>query len=359
MINLPKFKIGNLEMNLIQGGMGVGISGESLASAVANTGGAGIISSVEIGLLKGYTGKKIEANREAFREEIRTARNKSPNGVIGVNIMYALTDYEGLTRTAAEENIDMIICGAGFAKDLPELAKYSDAKLIPIVSSGRAARIICQIWDRNNYTPDALIVEGPKAGGHLGFKRDQLDDLDYVENALEGIVNDTLEESRKYGDGNIPVIAAGGIYSGQDIKDALSWGASGVQMGTRFVTTKECDASEGFKNAYLNSKEEDLMIINSPVGLPGRAIKKGDFFESDHAFKCAYNCLKTCKPAESPYCIADALLAAQRGDLENGFAFAGSNAYKATPETCLDDNGKFITVETLMQDISDEYQMAK
>jgi len=252
MNNLPKFKFGNsgkvLEINLIQGGMGVGISLSGLASAVANEGGAGIIASVGIGELKGYLkefgGDYAKANQEGLREEIRKAREKS-NGIIGVNIMHALSDYVSLVETAVEENVDFIVSGAGVPRDLPGYLDGKDIKLIPIVSSAKYSNLICKAWSRLDHVPDAIIVEGPKAGGHLGFKREQLDNPEYVENALETIVREVVEKSKDFGD--IPVIAAGGIYSGQDIKKALSWGASGVQIATRFVPTYECDANDAFK----------------------------------------------------------------------------------------------------------------
>jgi len=366
MNNLPKFKFGNsgkvLEINLIQGGMGVGISLSGLASAVANEGGAGIIASVGIGELKGYLkefgGDYAKANQEGLREEIRKAREKS-NGIIGVNIMHALSDYVSLVETAVEENVDFIVSGAGVPRDLPGYLDGKDIKLIPIVSSAKYSNLICKAWSRLDHVPDAIIVEGPKAGGHLGFKREQLDNPEYVENALETIVREVVEKSKDFGD--IPVIAAGGIYSGQDIKKALSWGASGVQIATRFVPTYECDANDAFKWAYLNANKEDIIIINSPVGMPGRAIKnkflKRIYDGEKDKFGCKFACLKTCKPNKSSYCIADALVKAQKGDLSRGYAFAGVNAYKCTPKTCLDENGQFISVKTLMKKLSDEFSL--
>lgn len=374
MINLPKFKIGNsgkiLEINIIQGGMGVGVSRSRLPSAVANCGGAGIIASVGLGLLKGYlekhNGNYAKANQEGLREEIREARKKS-NGVIGVNIMHALSDYVSLVETAVEENIDLIISGAGVPRDLPKYLNGKDIKLIPIVSSARYSNLICKAWSKieRPHPPDAIIVEGPKAGGHLGFKREQLDNPEYVKNALETIVKEVVKESKQFG--QIPVIAAGGIYNGQDIKKALGWEVAGVrvagvQMATRFVPTFECDADDKFKQTYLNATKEDTIIIDSPVGMPGRAInnsflKKIQLGEKNK-FKCGFKCLKTCNPKESPYCIANALVEAQQGDFTRGYAFAGANAYKCTPETCLDENREFISVRTLMERLSNEYNSA-
>jgi len=362
MTNWPELIIGNLKFKIpiIQGGMGVGISLSGLASAVANEGGAGIIASVGIGLLKGYFEKfkrnYVEANQIGLREEIRKARKKS-NGVIGVNIMHALSDYPTLVETAVEENVDLIISGAGIPRDLPEYLNKKDIKLIPIVSSARYSNLICKAWSKLGHPPDAIIVEGPKAGGHLAYTKEQLDNPEYVKNALETIVKEVVEESKQFG--QIPVISAGGIYTGQDIKKALSWGASGVQMATRFVPTLECDANDKFKQAYLNAQKEDIVIIDSPVGMPGRAIKN-EFLEQiqqekKKKFPCDFKCLKSCKQKEAPYCIANALVEAQQGDFTRGYAFAGANAYKCTPETCLDENGKFISVKTVIKKLSNEY----
>ena len=357
MIDLPKFKIGELEINLIQGGMGVGISLSGLAGAVANCGGAGIISSVGLGLLK-YSKNSVEYNKRALREEIRNARKMS-KGVIGVNIMHAVTDYKDLVKVADEEKVDLIIVGAGIPKDLPKLIKDKSISLVPIVSSERLAEIITKAWKRQGKIPDAFIVEGPKAGGHLGFKQEELISTDPPK--LEDIAKEVIAFANdpKTFEKPVPVIVAGGIYTGQDIYEYKELGAAGVQMATRFVTTKECDADDNFKQAYLNAKKDDLVIIKSPVGMPGRAIMnsflKDVMNEKPKEFICNYHCLITCEPDESLYCIAEALINAQKGDLTKGFAFAGANAYRCTPETCLDKDRNFISVKTLMQRLSDEY----
>ncbi|MCK5449566.1 nitronate monooxygenase [Candidatus Pacearchaeota archaeon] len=363
MIDLPKFKIGDLEINLIQGAMGVGISWEDLPIAVANCGGAGIIASVELGPLKCYKGNQIKANQDAFRETIRNARKKS-NGVIGVNIMHALTDYEGLVKVATEEGVDLIISGAGMAENLPKLVGNAPINLVPIVSDVRAARIITnRYWSKYGKIPDAIIVEGPDAGGHLGFKYEDL--VKGTVPSLEEIAKEVIyfANNPKNFEKPIPVIVAGGIYTGADIRKARGWGAVGAQLATRFVTTKECDADDRFKWAYVNATKEDIGIIKSPVGMPGRAILNS-FLEKvmegeKSKIKCNYGCLKTCNPNESRYCIAKALIEAQKGNLEEGFAFAGTNAYRAIPESCLDEKGEFITVRTLMERISDEYHSSK
>lgn len=358
MIDLPKFRIGNLEINLIQGGMGVGISGKNLASAVANCGGAGIIASVGLGLLKDYPGSYTDANKKALLNEIRAAREMS-KGVIGINIMRALTDYKGLVEVAVKEDIDLIICGAGLAADLPTLVGDDRISLVPIVSHIRVAKLITKAWRRYGKVPDAIIVEGPEAGGHLGFKYDDL--VNNTAPTLEEIAKDVIDFANNPSnfDRPVPVVVAGGIYTGQDIAHYLKLGAAGVQMATRFVTTLECDAADAFKWTYINAKKEDIQIIRSPVGMPGRAIRNpfldGVMDGKKIKFTCAYNCLKPCNPEESPYCIAEALVGAQRGDFKEGFAFAGANAYRCTRDSCLDESGNFITVETLMQRLSDEY----
>lgn len=356
MNKLPKFKISNLEMNLIQGGMGVGVSGSNLASAVANEGGAGIIASVGLGLLKGYPGNYVESNRDALRDEIRDARKKS-NGIIGVNIMHALFDYDILVKTAVEENIDLIISGAGIPKDLPKYVGEKDIKLIPIVSSVRVAAILTQAWKKHGKKPDAFIVEGPKAGGHLGFNYEDL--INNQAPSLSDLVKDVLDFSKTHFDEPVPVIAAGGIYDGNDIFYFNELGATGVQMATRFVPTAECDASDKFKRAYIGANQNDIQIIKSPVGMPGRAIKN-EFLDKiqkgeKDLFGCHFKCLKSCEPKISPYCIASSLVEAHKGNFTRGFAFSGTNAYKCTPETCFDENAKFINVKTLMDRLGEEY----
>ncbi len=335
---MESLKIGNLSIDIpvIQGGMGVGISLSGLASAVANEGGVGVISSAGLGLLyKNFSMNYLEASIYGLKEEIRKAREKTL-GVIGVNIMVAMTNFVDMVRTAISEKVDMIIAGAGLPLDLPSfLKKDSITKLVPIVSSSRAVKIICEKWKSHyDYLPDAVVVEGPKAGGHLGFKTDQIGDTNY---SLEKLVPEVVDELKtfeaKY-NRKIPVFAAGGIYTGDDIRKIMKLGASGVQMGTRFVTTNECDASEGFKQAYINAGEDDIKIIKSPVGLPGRAIFS-NFIQNvndgkKQPKKCPFKCIRTCDISKSPYCIIVALISALKGNFEHGFAFAGSNAFRAT-----------------------------
>jgi len=351
-------KIGNLAIAVpvIQGGMGVGISLSGLAAAVANEGGVGVISSAGLGLLyRDFSENFLEASILGLKEEIRKAREKT-RGIIGVNVMVAMTNFVDMIKTSISEKVDIIIAGAGLPLDLPSfLKKDSITKLIPIVSSARAARIICEKWKTNyDYLPDAVIVEGPKAGGHLGFKEEQIEDKDYTLGKLVPEIAGELKMFEEKYNKTIPLIAAGGIYTGEDIKNILELGASGVQMGTRFVTTHECDASPGFKQAYINASEKDIEIIRSPVGMPGRAIfsefirkvKEG----KKQPLKCPFKCIRTCDISKSPYCIIIALINALKGNFKNGFAFAGSNAFRAT---------KITSVKEIFQSLIKEYQESK
>ena len=336
--NMKSLKIGDLiaKLPIVQGGMGVGVSLSGLAAAVANQGGIGVIAAAGIGMFESDgSSNYLKANIRALRNEIRKARKLSP-GIIGVNIMVALSNFADLVKASIEEGIDVIFAGAGLPLELPSFLDVSSkTKLVPIISSARAARAIIKKWYRKyDYVPDAFVVEGPKAGGHLGYKLEQLDDPVF---SLEKIVVETVNEVKpfeeEYGK-PIPIIAGGGIYTGEDIYKIMKLGASGVQMATRFVTTNECDASEEFKNTYISAKKEDISIIKSPVGMPGRAIFN-DFLSQVNEgnktpFTCPYHCLITCDYKNSPYCIALALTNAKKGNLKYGFAFAGVNAYRAT-----------------------------
>lgn len=362
-MKLPNLKIGDLtaKLPIIQGGMGVGISLSGLASAVANEGGVGVIATSMIGMRDPQRAKDPEAaDHRGLIEEIRKAREKMTDGLLGVNIMCALTNYGDMVRTSIREHVDVIISGAGLPLDLPgylrevseEMKEDMRTKLIPIVSSGRAANILCRKWlNKFDYLPDGFVVEGPRAGGHLGFKAEQLDDPKFqLENILPDVI-DAVTPYREKHNKDIPVIAAGGVYTGEDIAKFLELGASGVQMGTRFVATHECDADEAFKRAYVNSHEEDLTIIKSPVGLPGRALKNS-FLDAvsagiKHPKKCVHKCLHSCAEEESPYCIAQALVNAYKGKLKYGFVFAGANAYLVD---------KIISVKELMNSLKEEYE---
>ena len=334
---MNSLKIGDLiaKLPIIQGGMGVGISLSGLASAVANEGGVGVISSAGLGLIYHDPKRSVaEAAIEGLKAELRKARAKT-EGIIGVNVMVAMTNFADMVRTAVKEGADIIFSGAGLPLNLPSfLSEGAKTKLAPIVSSARAAKLLCEKWwNEYRYTPDAIVVEGPKAGGHLGYKAEQLTDTEY---SLESILPQVIQAVDSFASAHqchIPVIAAGGIYTGEDIYNVMQLGASGVQMGTRFVTTEECDADIGFKQAYIDAKESDIEIIQSPVGMPGRAVHSS-FLESvkqglKRPKQCAYNCIRTCDVVHSPYCIMLALYNAFRGQLDKGYAFAGANAWRA------------------------------
>jgi len=334
---IRELKIGGLTIPIpiIQGGMGVGISMSGLAAAVANEGGVGVISAAGLGLVHRNPALDfVEANIEGLKAEIRKAKEKT-KGIIGVNIMVAMSNFAELVRTAVAEKADIIFSGAGLPLQLPEfLNQGSLTKLVPIVSSGRAAKIICEKWKSAfDYLPDAFVVEGPKAGGHLGFKKENIDNSSYtLEELVPEVVKEVSHFEEKY-QKEIPVIAAGGIYTGQDIFNIMQKGAKGVQLGTRFVTTVECDASPNFKQSYIDAVEGDMEIIKSPVGMPGRAIHN-DFIEKINQgekkpVKCPYHCIRTCDVSTTPYCIMAALFNAYKGNMKSGYAFAGSNAYLA------------------------------
>ncbi|HIK46092.1 MAG TPA: nitronate monooxygenase [Leptolyngbyaceae cyanobacterium M65_K2018_010] len=345
MQTLPSLTIGlyTTPYPIIQGGMGIRISGAHLAAAVANAGGIGVISAVGLGMNSPYfdieekNPKKrqeqfFEANRLALIDELNKARTLSPNGVIGVNIMVAARDYETLVRTAVDHGVNLIISGAGLPLTLPELTAHRpEVALVPIVSSQRAAQVICKKWQRSfGRLPDAFVVENPQAaGGHLGAKAEELDDPALgPERVIPELVSYLAETSRT----PIPVIAAGGIGDRASLNQALALGASGVQMGTRFIPTEECDADQRYKEFHLNAKPEDVVLVPSPVGLPGRALHN-PFVDRILAGvapgpqnQCFANCLQVCKfrDRRETYCILRALDRASRGDVENGLVFAGS-----------------------------------
>lgn len=341
---------------IVQGGMGIGISLSGLASAVANSGGVGVIATVGTGLVHGTSDKSFRKNNiEGTIKEIRKARQLSP-GILGVNIMTVLSNYEDQVKTAIDEKIDIIFSGAGLPLDLPKYKTgLSKTKLVPIVSSARAASIIAQKWKNNyDYIPDAFVVEGPKAGGHLGFKYNDLTDNSVQ---LEELVSETVTLvkglEQKY-QRNIPVIAGGGVMSGKDIYNIFKLGATAVQMGSRFIATEECDASDEFKQRVINCEVDNIKIIKSPVGLPGRAIDN-DFLKAAvkgerRPKNCKYCCIRSCNPKTTDYCIADALMSAFLGDFDNGFAFVGANAYQIKSLT---------TVPAIFQELMKNYQLEK
>ncbi|MCD4652224.1 MAG: nitronate monooxygenase [Candidatus Cloacimonetes bacterium] len=338
-MKLPELKIGELiaKIPIIQGGMGVGISRSGLASAVANEGGIGVISSVGLGVVQSTTSKKDRAaNLNALRYEIREVKKKT-NGIVGINIMVALSDYDDLVKIAIEEKADILFLGAGMPLKIPggidlDTLRKQTTKIGVIVSSARAASLIFRTWSRKfNHVPDAVVVEGPEAGGHLGFSREQLEDKKQtLENILPAVIEMIKPFEEQFGK-KIPIIAGGGIFTGEDIYKIMELGADGVQMGTRFVATHECDASPAFKQQYVDCTKEDIVIIDSPLGLPGRAIAntylKDVMKGKKIPFSCPWKCLRTCDYKTAPYCIAEALTNACVGLMDHGFAFSGSNAY--------------------------------
>ncbi|MBN2063319.1 MAG: nitronate monooxygenase [Sedimentisphaerales bacterium] len=353
MPDFPTLKIGNLEINppIIQGGMGVRISLSSLAAAVANQGGVGVIATAGIGGMAREGGKTYaQLNQEQLTAELKKARSQT-KGLIGVNIMVALADYDQLAKTAVEQGADILISGAGLPLNLPAHAGDRDVKLIPIVSSARALSIIAKKW-KNNYNrlPDAVIVEGPMAGGHLGYDFNEA--LGNKARSLDDSLREIIPVAASFAK-PIPVIAAGGIFDGADIARVLKLGANGVQMATRFVCTDECDVHPNFKQMYLNARKEDITLIHSPVGLPGRVVQNEFVKKINNGhkvpFKCKYQCLRSCDYKNAPYCIAEVLHQASLGNLENAFAFAGSNVYKCH---------EIVSVEKLMQQLRQEYIQA-
>ena len=355
---MKALKIGDLtaKVPIVQGGMGVGISLSGLASAVANAGGVGVISAAGLGVIYRELASTFnEASIIGLREELRKARQKT-KGIIGVNVMVALTNFADIVKTAIEEKADIIFSGAGLPLNLPSFLKSdSITKLAPIVSSARALKVICRRWlGEYGYLPDAVVVEGPKAGGHLGYSHEQIDDENFsLEKTVPEVVAAVKELEQQHGK-QIPVIAGGGVYTGEDIYNILSLGADAVQMGTRFVTTDECDADEAFKQSYIDAKKEDIEIIQSPVGMPGRAVHNGFLQKVKVGLKqpkaCPFNCIKTCDINNSPYCIMLALYNAYRGKMENGYAFCGSNAWRCD---------KIVSVKELMNTLINEFNTKK
>ena len=353
-MRIPSLVIGDLTaaIPIVQGGMGVGISRSRLAGAVARYGGIGVISSVQIGFDEPDFEKNSEvANQRALRKHIRRAKEISPNGIIGLNIMVAVNNYNTTARIAVEEGIDLIISGAGLPMTLPGLVEGSNTKIAPIVSSGKAAKVICKLWDKkHNRIPDLIVVEGPDAGGHLGYS---LDDLTTNKKDLAEILIDVIEEIKPYEkkyNRKIPVVAGGGVFTGKDMAKYLKLGASGVQIATRFIATEECDADIKYKMEYLKCKKEDIEIVISPVGMPGRAIKNVFMKKikmqdkNEHITKC-YNCLKPCNPKDTPYCISKALINSVIGNVDEGLLFTGSNGYRLN---------KIVKVKDLMDEIITE-----
>jgi len=360
MINkLKPLLIGDLEIKIpiIQGGMGVRVSVAPLAAAVANCGGGGTIASV--GLPPDTEENRADvpkSSREYLQKEIRQARELS-DGVIGVNIMVALSNYEDMVRTTVKEKADYIISGAGLPISLPEFAEGSSIKLIPLIASTRGANLLLKTWKRRyNRFPDAIVVEGPLSGGHIaGYSLEKLesskgimDKQQLLEKSVEDVLTLVGEYEKTYGI-SIPVIAAGGIFNGKDVAKFFKMGVQGVQIGTRFVATEECSAADEFKQLYLNAKEDDIVFIQSPVGMPAKVLRtkflddvlKGEKKE----FTCNYQCLRTCDPNTVQFCIAKALIDAVEGNIDEGVVFAGTNVSRVN---------EIVSVKELMDEIVEE-----
>ncbi|MDO5293830.1 MAG: nitronate monooxygenase family protein [bacterium] len=323
---------------MMQGSMGIGISLGGLAGAVAKAGGVGMISTAQIGFRdKDFERNPFLANLKAMRQELKKARQIAPDGIIGFNIMTALTHYKDYAEYASRLGADLIVSGAGLPVDLPRYVNGTKTAIAPIVSSKKSAHTIFHYWQKKFHRlPDLLVVEGPQAGGHLGFTRETL--LDYEENSEQyiGEIKEIFAEVKWWEEQykkKIPVVVAGGVDTKEKVKTLFQLGADGVQVGSRFVTTVECDAAEAYKQQYLSAEKEDIVVIQSPVGMPGRAIRNTwlrqlEEGKKDTITKC-YHCLKKCEPAKIPYCITKALIAAANGDMENGLVFCGANAYKS------------------------------
>lgn len=351
-VNFKPLKIGDftLELPIVQGGMGIGISRSNLAAAVSKHGGLGVLSGAQIGHDEpDFETNTLQANLRAIKKHIKKAKEAAKDKMIGINLMVAMEHYEEHVEAAVEAGVDIIISGAGLPLTLPAQLKNSKTMFAPIVSSARAAKALLKNYDRKyKVAPDMVVIEGPKAGGHLGFRAEDIES-DSID--LDQILLDVIEATRPYADKynkEIPVIVGGGVFDGTDIAHYLKLGASGVQMATRFIATEECDAHPNFKQAIIDCKEEDILLVKSPVGMPGRAIRN-PFSEKygikrEKIRKC-YNCVKPCNPATTIYCISKALLHAVRGEVDDALLFCGANAYKVN---------ELVTVEHLLQSLKSE-----
>lgn len=346
----------SLDIPIIQGGMGVGVSLGRLAGNVALNGGMGVISTVNAGYReKDFDTNPFEANIRALREEIKKAFEISQGkGIVAINIMVAVNHYEETVKSAIEEGIEAIISGAGLPLNLPELTEGTDTLIAPIVSSGKAARVICRSWDsKYGRIPDFIVIEGPMAGGHLGFKEDEIisGNAKSPHEILPEVLKEIMPYEKKHNK-NIPVFVAGGVFDGKDMAQYIKEGASGVQMATRFIATEECDASEEYKQMIVDAKEEDVTIIKSPVGMPGRAIRNSLINKLDNGGKLppvnCNLCLKACPHGnKTPYCISRALIQAVQGDREDGLFFCGANVGRVN---------RIMKVKELIDDITEEWR---
>lgn len=354
---MNKINIGDkvLDIPIIQGGMGVGVSLGNLAGAVAHEGGMGVISTAHPGYrAPDFNSHTLKANLRELTNEIKKAKEiAAGKGMIAVNVMVAITDYAQMVEQAVKSGVDAIISGAGLPMNLPKYVENTKVKIAPIVSSSKAARLILKTWDRKYHkAPDFIVIEGSEAGGHLGFHKEDI--INQTTQKLSEILKDVLETVTPYVEKykqKIPVFVAGGVFDGKDIKKYLDLGASGVQMATRFIATHECDADIKFKEMFVKAKKEDIQLVKSPVGMPGRAIRtpltERLAKEERIAVKKCFNCLIPCTPQTTPYCISGALIEAAKGNIEEGLVFSGSNGYRID---------KIVSVKELIDELMEECQ---
>ena len=336
-----------LKKPLLQGGMGIGVSLSGLAGAVAKEGGAGTISAAQIGFLQPeFEQNPVLANLKAMEEELQKARKIAPDGILGFNIMVAMNHYETYVRKAVETGADFIVSGAGLPLELPAMVSDTDIAIAPIVSGARGAALILKYWEKKYHRyPDFIVIEGPEAGGHLGFSRKQLEEkMDYDMEISE--ILKLVRVYEKKAERKIPVAVGGGICDKARAEHGFMLGADLIQVASRFITTKECDADSAYKDAYLKAQKEDIVLVSSPVGMPGRAIRNSflervEKGEVQRPQKC-FGCLKHCNPAEIPYCITEALIHAVKGDTENGLFFCGAQVFLAN---------QIETVQDVMEDL--------
>lgn len=349
---IPKLKIGNFqfELPIVQGAMGVRVSSHPLPATVANAGGLGTITSLGLGTIDSNQENFARDSREALIEEIQKSRDLDNHGTdkpLALNVMGVLSNVNNLIATAVENGIKMIVYGAGIPNKLPKVVPDTSVKLILMINSAKLATGLLNLWWRfYQRVPDAFILEGPLAGGHLGYTTEQLANPKefYLEKILAEVVEAVRPYEQKIGR-KIPIIAAGGIYTGEDIARMLHIGAAGVQLGTRFVVTHECPAAMEFKQAYLDAREDDILVIHSPVGMPGRVIRNGFLAKvANHQvnMRCPYKCISFCDIKHAGFCIAQALFNAKEGKLEDGLIFAGANVHRVN---------RIISVRELMAEL--------
>ena len=353
MLKSVKLKDKILEVPIIQGGMGVGISLSSLVGNVMRENCMGGLSFAHPGYsCKTFLKETSKDNFLAMKEEVDKARKISGGkGLLGVNVMVATTEYASYVKECVKLGVDAIISGAGLPLNLPELTKGSDVLIAPIISSGKALNLILRRWDQHhNKIPDFVVIEGSEAGGHLGFKKDDIlnDTCESIDEILEDCLKLVVNYEEKYNQ-KIPIFVAGGIYTGKDIAKYVKQGASGVQMGTRFIATEECDAHEKYKDMFVKATKEDIVIVKSPAGFPGRAIRNKftERLDKDGRIPVRYcvDCILPCNPKNTVYCITEALINAVKGDIDNGLIFSGTNAYRID---------KITTVKELISELVSE-----